>query len=161
MIRPYTSADWVAVCRIHDAARVQELAAGGVDPRAFRPMETAAEGDEFFDSETAVACLADAPVGFISWRGSYITWLYVEPSVQRRRIGWQLLQHALHRIGPEAWTNALVGNTPAVTLYQKAGMVIVWTRPTDCEGWPCEGMRLALPTSRMSDPNARREPPVA
>lgn len=28
-IRPYTAAYWTAMCRIHDAARPQELAAGG------------------------------------------------------------------------------------------------------------------------------------
>jgi ribosomal protein S18 acetylase RimI-like enzyme len=158
MIRPYTQADWTAVCRIHDAARVQELAAGKVDAGAFRPMTLAAERDEFFDSITAVACVDDRVIGFVSWNGAYLSWLYVEPSAQRRGIGWQLLKHALEQIGPEAWTNALGENNAAISLYERAGFEIVWTRRSDCEGFPCDAMRLALPTSRMRDPQAQREP---
>lgn len=89
------------VCSIHDTARVQELAAGGVNPRAFRPMHEVAQVDEFFDCETMVACL-DNVVGFVSWNGSYITWLYVKPSIQGRGVGWRLLQHAVQQIGPDA-----------------------------------------------------------
>jgi ribosomal-protein-alanine N-acetyltransferase len=155
-IRDYTPADWPHVCRIHDAARAQELALGGVDLRAFRPMVDAAEGDEFFVSTTVVACSEDRVVGFISWNGTYISWLYVEPFAQGRGIGKRLLDYALQHIGPEAWTNMLTGNTPALRLYQVAGMETVWTRDSDCDGFPCRGMRLALPTSRMRDPNARR-----
>jgi ribosomal protein S18 acetylase RimI-like enzyme len=160
-IRPYTQADWPAVCRIHDAARIQELAAGNVDPRAFRTMIEAAARDEFFDSETVVACLGDAVVGFVSWNGAYLSWLYVEPAAQRRGIGGQLLQHALQRIGPEAWTNTLADNSAARTLYQRAGFEVVWIRPLDCDGFPCDAMRLALPTSRMRNPEAKRQPPTS
>lgn len=157
-VRPYVDADWAAVCRIHDAARVQELVAGEVNPRAFRRMTDAAEADEFFDSETAIACLGDLAIGFVSWNGAYITWLYVELAVQRRGIGRLLLRHAVDRIGPEAWTNTIADNGPAVALYRQAGFEVVWTRRGDCEGYPCNAMRLALPTSRMRDPEARRHP---
>ena len=160
-IRPYMETDWATVCQIHDAARVQELAAGGVDPRAFRAMTEAAEADEFFDSETAVACLGDRVADFVSWNGPYITWLYVDPSSHRRGIGRGLLERALQRIGPEAWTNMIAGNGPALALYRQAGFEIVRERPGDCEGFPCGAMRLALPTSRMRDPDARRRPPAA
>jgi ribosomal protein S18 acetylase RimI-like enzyme len=158
IIRPYTHLDWLAVCRIHDAARYQELAAGGVDRRAFRPMADAAEADEFFVSETAVACLGDDVVGFVSWNGPYLSWLYVEPGVQRRGIGWRLLQHGLRHAGADAWTNMLAGNEPALALYRRAGLEVVWTRASDCDGYPCTAMRLALPSSPMRDPNARRPP---
>lgn len=159
-LRPYAPADWVAVCRIHDAARVQELAAGGVDLRAFRPMTEVAEMDEFFDSEVTIACLDDTVVGFVAWNDSYITWLYVEPGVQRRGIGWLLLQHALQQIGPEAWTNAIAGNEPALALYRRAGLEVVETWPSDCDGYACEVMRLALPSSCMHEPNSRRSSPA-
>ncbi|HSH93997.1 MAG TPA: GNAT family N-acetyltransferase [Roseimicrobium sp.] len=159
-IRPYTEMDWVGVCRIHDAARLLELAAGGVDPRAFRPMTEAAEVDEFFDSVTVVACLDDRIVGFVSWNGAYITWLYVDPSAQRRGIGRRLLEHAMGQIGPEAWTNTIAGNEPALALYRAAGFEIVWEQRGDCDGYPCTAMRLALPTCRMRDPDARRQPPA-
>src|SRR5437868_5350098 len=95
-LRAYTRADWPAICRIHDTARLQELANGNVDLRAFRTMEQAAEEDEFFTSETLVACgTGNAVIGFVSWRGSYVTWLYVDPASQRRGIGRQLLAEAM------------------------------------------------------------------
>ena len=124
-------------------------------------MTEAAEGDEFFDSETAVACRGDRVAGFVSWNGAYITWLYVDPSAQRRGIGRRLLQHALEQIGPEAWTNMIAGNDPALALYRQVGLEIVWERRGDCDGFACAAMRLALPTSRMRDPDARRQPPAA
>ena len=156
-LRAYTHADWESVCRVHDAARILELTASGVDIRAFRPMVDEAEADEFFDSATVVAQVDDAIAGFVSWNGTYITWLYVEPAFQRRGIGRSLLQHALQQIGPEAWTNMIAGNEPTLALYRSLGMEVVWIRPTECEGYACGLARLALPTSRMRDPVARRE----
>src|SRR5262245_24983866 len=95
VIRSYTQSDWPQVCRVHDPARVQELAYGQVDPGAYRPMVEAAEGDEFFISETLVACLGEIIVGFISWNRDLITWLYVDPAYQRQGIGRKLMQAAL------------------------------------------------------------------
>ena len=119
-IRGYRPADWERVCQIHDVARVQELASGGVDPRAFRPMVFAADVDEFFTSETAVACVpspngTSTVAGFVSWSGNYMTWLYVDPAFQRRGVGRHLLQHALQRIGPEAFTRG--GHDAAARLF--------------------------------------------
>src|SRR5262245_35808307 len=124
-IRGYAPSDWPAICRVHDLARVQELASGGVDVRAFRPMVEAAEGDEFFVSETLVAVVGGQVRGFVSWNGDYITWLYVEPDWQRRGMGRQLLKEAMQRIGPEAWTSMIGGNEPALALYREAGMNVV------------------------------------
>lgn len=70
-IRSYLPTDWPQVCRVHDAARVQELAAGAVDPRAFCPMVDAAEGDEFFASDTLVDCRGEMIAGFVSWNKHY------------------------------------------------------------------------------------------
>lgn len=155
-LRAYEQADWPAVCRIHDAARVQELAAGQVDPRAFRPMVEAAAGDEFFISQTLIACAGKEVVGFVSWNGPYITWLYVDPDYQRRGIGSRLLNEALSRSGPNTWTSMLAANDAAMSIYLKAGLEVVWIRPSECDGYPCQGVRLALPTSWMHNPNARR-----
>lgn len=119
-------------------------------------MEEAAEADEFFDSETLVAYEADTLVGFVSWNGAYITWLYVDPGCHRRGIGRRLLGDCLQRIGPEAWTNTLSGNDAAVELFRALGMEVVSTRPSDCEGYRCTSLRLALPASRMRDPAACR-----
>jgi ribosomal protein S18 acetylase RimI-like enzyme len=151
VVRAYTPADWPAVCRVHDAARVLELAHGGVDPRAHLAMTAAAERDGFFASETLVACVDDDVVGFVSWRGAYVSWLYVAPSAHRRGAGRLLLGEALRRIGPEAWAIMLEGNEPAWALYGSFGMEAVATWPSDCEGYPCRAVRLALPGARMRD----------
>jgi GNAT superfamily N-acetyltransferase len=156
-VRAYAPTDWPAVCRVHDAARVLELAAGGVDPRAYLSMAAAAERDGFFDSETLVACVADDVVGFVSWRGAYLSWLYVAPSAHRRGAGRRMLAEALRRIGPEAWTLLLEGNEPARALYGSFGMEMVAVGPSDCEGYPCRAARLALPGSRMRDPAAEAD----
>ena len=157
-LRPYTPADWPPVCRIHDAARPLELAAGGVDPRALRPMVDVAGADEFFESETLVATDAQGDaIGFVSWNGDKVTWLYVDPAHHRRGIGRTLLTEAIARIGPQAWTNCVGGNQAALWLYRSSGMELVFERPSDVEGYPCTGCRVALPTSRMRDPAARRE----
>ena len=149
IIRRYDSADLPHVYRVHDLARVVELARGGVDPRAFRPMEEVADADEFFVSETLVACDGPNVIGFVSWKGDYITWLYVEPSYHRRGIGRRLLNEALRSIGPEAWTNTLGGNEAAVSLYRDAGMKVASSRSDEYEGNSFTSLRLALPTSRM------------
>jgi ribosomal protein S18 acetylase RimI-like enzyme len=156
-IRWYVPEDWASVARIHDLARVQEIACGGIDPRAFRPMSEVAAEDEFFVSKTLVACDSDEVIGFVSWNIDYITWLYVDPPQQRRGIGRKLLSEAIARIGPQAWVNVIGGNQPAIAIYRSVGMEIVWQRPSDCDGYPCTTLRMALPTSRMHNPTARRE----
>jgi GNAT superfamily N-acetyltransferase len=127
-----------------------------VDARAFLSMQEAAERDEFFDSRTLVACEGDRVVGFISWNGDYITWMYVDPDCHRRGIARMMLREALERIGPGAWTITLEGNSAAVGAFSEAGLEVVLSGRSDCEGYPCGFLRLALPTSRMHDPQARR-----
>lgn len=150
-IRPYRAEDWPAVCAIHDRARPDELA-GSVDPRAFRPMAEVAGAELFFESETLVACGGARVVGFVSFSGSYVTWLYEEPAHYRRGIGRRLLREAMKRCGPDAWVNTLAGNAAAVALYVGEGFDIVKRIESECEGYPCVTLRLALPTSRMHDP---------
>ena len=157
-IRDYTEADWPAVCRVHDVARVVELAGGDVDTRAYRCMAAVVENDGFFDATSLVACLEGCVVGFVSWNGACITWLYVDPARHRRGIGRRLLRAALAAIGPEAWTIALARNAAARALYEAAGMQVVFSEASDCEGYPCTNMRLALPTSRMRNPAAQWSP---
>ena len=155
IIRPYVEADWHAVCAVHDRARPMELA-GSTDPAAFRPMAEEAEEEEFFDSRTFVACTDDRVVGFVSFNGDYITWLYVDPDFQRRGIGSRLLTEAMKHCGPQAWVNTMGGNEPAIAMYRKAGFDVVKSFPSDCDGFPCTCLLLALPTSRMHDPAATR-----
>jgi len=137
-IRPYSESDFAAVCAIHDRARPYELT-GSADPRAFRPMVEEAEEEEFFASKTLVA------------------WLYVDPDHHRRGIGSMLLGEALKHCGSQAWVNTMDGNAAAISLYRKAGFELVKSFPSDCDGYPCTCVRLALTSSRMRDPAARRE----
>ena len=155
IIRPYIDADFEAVCAVHDRSRRDELL-GSTDPAAFRPMVDEAEEEEFFDSRTFVGCIDHRVIGFVSFRGTYITWLYVDPDFYRRGIGFALLQEALQHCGPEAWVNTMGGNVAAIALYRKAGFEIVNEFPSDCDGYPCTCVRLALPTSCMRDPNQQR-----
>jgi ribosomal protein S18 acetylase RimI-like enzyme len=156
-IRPYRDEDWPAVCAVHDAARPDELA-GSVDPRSFRSMAEVAGEELFFASETLVACEGTRVAGFVSYRGSYITWMYVAPSAYRRGIGRTLLREAMKRCGPKAWVNTLAGNAAAIALYLGEGFEVVKRIESDCEGYPCMSLRLALPTSRMYDARALAEP---
>lgn len=156
--RSYAPTDWPDVCRVHDRARAIELQRGGVDARAFRSMEEAAHDDEFFLSETRVAIADGKIVGFVSWNGSYITWLYVDPVHHREGIGRELVREAVDRIGSAAWTTTLGGNDAALSLFRAAGMEEVFRRPADCDGYPCVVVRLALPTSPMHDASRRRSP---
>ena len=155
-LRDYQPSDWESVCAVHDASRPDELR-GSVDPRAFKPMAEAAGEDLFFESETAVACEGEQVVGFVSFCNAFITWLYVHPLHYRRGIGRMLLREAVRRCGPQAWLNTLGGNAPAIALYRSEGFDVVKEIASECEGYPCVSLRLALPTSRMHDPEARAE----
>ncbi len=121
-------------------------------------MADAAAEDEFFESETLVFCIGPDVVGFVSWNDDYLTWLYVDPAHHRQGIGRGLLEAALPRIGPDAWTNTIPENLPALALYQAVGMELVRIWPSSCDGYPCNTARLALPTSRMRSVEATREP---
>jgi ribosomal protein S18 acetylase RimI-like enzyme len=154
-VRRYLDADFEAVCAVHDRARPMELA-GSTDPAAFRSMAMEAQEEEFFVSRTFVACIGDRIVGFISFNGAYITWMYVDPDFQRRGIGSMLLAEAMRHCGPEAWLNTMDGNAAAIAFYRKAGFDIVKSFPSNCDGYPCTCLRLALLTSRMHDPAATR-----
>jgi hypothetical protein len=66
------------------------------------------------------------------------------------------LSEGLKHVGPQAWLNTMGGNEAAIAFYRKAGFDVVKSFPSDCEGYPCTCLRLALPTSSMHDPAATR-----
>ncbi|MEZ4519493.1 MAG: GNAT family N-acetyltransferase [Chloroflexota bacterium] len=147
-IRPYTEDDWTTVCAIHDAARPQEVA-GVMPPEKVLSMTEAAEDDMFFASTAFVACAEDdRPVGFIAILDELITWLYVAPGWQGKGIGRRLMTHVQPLIGDDGYVNCLASNTPAAEFYRSCGFEDAAVFPGDCEGYPCQVLRLCLPTSR-------------
>ncbi len=137
------------------------MALSGTDPRAFRPLPEEEDLEEFQRLNTAmVAWIDDRIVGFVAWRdrgewrgGGYLSWLYVDPPYHRSGIGDRLMAEAMAALGEQAWTLTKLGNVPAINLYQKHGMRIVRSRPSDTLGCPHIELRLALPTSRKFDPD--------
>jgi hypothetical protein len=51
-------------------------------------------------------------------------------------------------IDPHGYISCLLTNTRAAAFYEKYGFVPSAVYPGDCEGYPCEVLRLCLPTSR-------------
>lgn len=108
-----------------------------------------------------VACLDGEVVGFVAWRdrgewrgSGYLSWLYVHPAYHRRGIGGLLLRQAMNALGDQAWTLTSQGNESAIGLYLRHGMRIVTAYQAESLGYPYTEVRLALPTSRKSDPDA-------
>lgn len=107
-----------------------------------------------------VACLERRVVGFVAWRdraewrdSGFPSWLYVDPAHHRYGIGDRLLAEAMVTLGEQAWTLVKLGNEPAIHLYRKHGMQIVKSAPADTWGYPHTEVRMAVPTSRRSDPD--------
>ena len=160
--RSFVSQDWRAICGVYASAAKVELELTGTDPGAFRPMPVEEDLETFLHLNTAlVACIDGRVVGFIAWRdrgewvnSGYLSWLYIDPTHHRRGIGDLLLSRAMEALGSQAWTLVKQGNDPAIHLYKKHGMRIVRTRPAETRGYPHVELRMALPTSRKSDPDA-------
>lgn len=158
-LRAFVPEDWDALCRLYERAAKCEMVLSGTDPRAFRPMPEEEDVHTFQRLNTVVARVDGRVVGFVAWRdrgewrdSGYLSWLYVDPAYHRRGIGDRLMAEAMAALGDQAWTLTTLGNAPAVHLYQKHGMRIVRSRPSDTGGYPHTELRLALPTSRRFDP---------
>ena len=161
VIRSFVPEDWDAICEVYDRAAKHELLLTGIDPRAFRGLPEVEDLEEFQRLNTAlVACVDGELVGFVGWRerrewseSGYLSWLYVDPAHHGRGIGGRMLTEAMAALGEQAWTLVKAGNEPAVDLYRKHGMQVVKSRSGDTWGYPHTELRLALPTSRKSDPD--------
>lgn len=127
VVRDYAPADWPALCRVHDAARMQELAAS-VGVAAFLTLEQTAEGEGLFDDRVWVAVSRERVVGFVAFAEDEVTWLYVDPAHQRRGVGRALLRHALAHAGPVVEASVLAGNDAALALYTAEGFALRETR---------------------------------
>jgi len=140
-IREFKAEDWDALCRIHDAARPDELK-GSCDLRAFVPLNEEPEAAELRKSTVLVAEEGGEVVGFSAVDGDYLGWLYVHPDHYHKGIGRKLLQNSLRLVPGEAWTIVLSENRPAIALYQSEGFNEVARFESENEGYPCTCLRM-------------------
>ncbi|HEY1180443.1 MAG TPA: GNAT family N-acetyltransferase [Phytomonospora sp.] len=134
VVRPYAEADWPHICRIHDAARLDELRdSAGVE--AFLTLEQTAEGEGLFDGALWVATVDGEVAGFAAFDDGELTWLYVDPARYRQGVGRVLLRHALAEAGGDrVETTVLDGNPAALALYLAEGFTVVEVREGTLSG---------------------------
>lgn len=123
-IRPYLPSDWVRVCEIHDAARLVELKAAGLDA-AYLRLEQTAENEGFHEYEIRVAVVDGVVVGFVAFTTDELAWLYVHPDVHGQGIGSALIRAALSETQASMSAEILDGNDAAIAVYRKAGFAFV------------------------------------
>lgn len=123
-IRPYRDSDWPRLCAIHDAARVDELAAAGL-AGAYLTLEQTGVGEGLFDASVVVAEVDGVVQGFAAFSDDELTWLYTDPAVYRQGIARALLRHAVAAGGDAMYTEVLVGNEAAQALYVSEGFTVL------------------------------------
>ncbi|WP_394939742.1 GNAT family N-acetyltransferase [Psychromicrobium sp. YIM B11713] len=126
-IRRYADSDWTEICRIHDAARLDELRPT-VGLEAFLKLESTYENEELFAGEVWVAELDGDVVGFIAHNDEEITWTYVDPQHYRQGVASAMLRHVLDRAKGPMELEVLDGNEHARAAYESVGFV--WTGTT-------------------------------
>ncbi len=87
------------------------------------------------ETETWVAVVNNAPVGFIGLIDQFIGGLFVAPEAQSAGIGSRLLGHAFNRKGKLA-LEVYAANHRAVAFYRRHGFCGVRRRETDDNGLP-------------------------
>lgn len=156
-IRPYLPADWGAVARVHDAARMQELMAS-VGPEAFLDLAATAEEEGLFDGEVWVAVAEEGVVGFVAYDDAEVTWLYVHPDAQRRGVGRALLRRALRHAEDDGDTTVevtVLDGAPARGLYESEGFTVTETRTG-----PLVGNEAFTATGHIMHRTAQPTPPA-
>ncbi|MEN9780731.1 MAG: hypothetical protein RL014_1879 [Pseudomonadota bacterium] len=123
-IRTYTTADWARVCQIHDAARLDELAAAGLDA-AYLSLEQTAENEGFHEYAIRVAEVSGRVVGFIAFTDHECAWLYVDPVLYGKGVATSLIRAALSETKASMTAEVLDGNVAAIAVYRKAGFEII------------------------------------
>ena len=124
-IRPFEARDWQSMCRIHDAARLDELRDSvGLD--AYLPLGETFQNEGLFDGDVWVAELDGEVAGFIAGFPDEITWAYVDPDLYRRGVGRALVEHVLARAPGPVELEVLDGND-ARAFYERMGFVVIAT----------------------------------
>ncbi|WP_349428666.1 hypothetical protein [Microbacterium sp. LWS13-1.2] len=107
-IRPYESRDWHAICRIHDAARLDELRGAGL-LEAYLDLAATFENEGLFDDQVWVAECEGRVAGFIAerrpgGRRDHLDLRRPRPLSPRHR---PRARRALHRAGGRARLDVL------------------------------------------------------
>ena len=126
-IRPHADADFAAIARIHDLARLDELR-DSVGVEAFLTLAQTAESEGLFDGWLCVAEVDGVVAGFVAFDSDEVTWLYVDPQRYRQGIGRALLRHAVDTAGGRMKVTVLDGNEAALALYLSEGFTITQTK---------------------------------
>lgn len=120
-IRKYNDEDYMSICEIHDAARLNELKAANLEA-AFIPLEIAAVEEVLFDYQLYIAEKDKDVVGFVAYHDHDLAWLYVDPQVGRSGIGKTLVNHVKKTYKGEPITLEVISdNKLARTFYDKMG----------------------------------------
>ena len=82
---------WVDICDIHDKSRPGELK-GSAPKRAFVPLEKCYKTEGLLDDKIYVGKVNEEIVGFVALNRSKITWLYVHPSHQKKRLWKEIIK---------------------------------------------------------------------
>jgi ribosomal protein S18 acetylase RimI-like enzyme len=121
-VRAYEHSDWDAICRVHDAARIDELRSS-VGIGAFLSLADTHEAEGLFDNPVWVAEVDGALAGFISASPREITWIYVDPALYRRGIARALMKEVLSHAEDRIELEVLDGNEAARAFYESLGFV--------------------------------------
>jgi ribosomal protein S18 acetylase RimI-like enzyme len=121
-VRPYAPHDWDDLCRIHDAARLDELR-NSVGVAAFLTLADTYETEGLFEADVWVAEIDGEVAGFIAATSEEITWLYVDTGLYRRGVARALTNHVLARASKPVELEVLEGNDGARAFYERMGFV--------------------------------------
>src|SRR5699024_12760958 len=88
------SLDYEVLCRVHDAALLQEMKIGGVE-KYFIPFQEAPYWYNFFDSEIRIVEVNNEFAGFAAYKPLNLAYFYIDPQFQRRGLVDQLLASVL------------------------------------------------------------------
>ena len=122
LVRRYEDADWDAICRIHDAARLDELRSS-VGLEAFLSLADTYEAEDLFGNPVWVAELDDEVAGFIAASPTEITWIYVDPLLYRRGVARALMNEVFAHAADRVELEVLEGNASARAFYESLGFV--------------------------------------
>lgn len=143
-LRRYEPSDWNAVCDIFNRSKKDEMK-GTVPPEAVVPLEQDEFLSRLFHDSTVVVAEAEGTVlGFVGYKGSLLSYLFVNPDLYRKGIGSVLFELVLPELGEGAWLCVAKNNTAARALYHKFGFKVAEEFTGPYNGYDVEVLRLAV-----------------